>query len=110
MAVTITGKKIVAYERGNNITFTGLNEDWALKGDLYLRVFDPTDITTVIGSHQLDAVVGDVNAAYLPDTDGVFPFTITTDFLDVPIKLYIDDGLAETYLQATINAKIRVYP
>lgn len=110
MAVTITGKKIVANERGNNITFTGLNEDWALLGDLYLRVFDPTDLTVVIGSHQLEAVSGNVNAGYLPDTDGVFPFIITTEFLDVPIKLYIDDGVAETYLQATINAKVRVYP
>lgn len=109
MAITISGKKIVANESGNNITFTGLNKDWAPLGDLYLRVFDPTDTTTIIGSFPLDTVSGDVNAAYLPDTDGVFPFTVTNDFLDVPIKLYIDDGVSQHYLLATINAKVRVY-
>lgn len=109
MAVTITGKKIVANETGNDIMFTGLGETWGPLGTLWLRVFDPEDLTVVISDTQLEAVVGDGQAGYLPDTEGVFAFTMTRPYIDVPIKIYIKDGVSEEYLDATIDYYVRVY-
>lgn len=108
MAVTMTGKKIVANETGNDIMFTGLDETWGPLGTLWLRVYDPTDLTAIISETQLDAVVGDGQAGYLPDTDGVFAFTMTQPWIDVPIKIYIK-GASGEYLDATIDFYVRVY-
>lgn len=105
MAVTYTGPGIVVNERSKRILFTGLGINWADLGDLYMRVYDPRDRTTVLGNHQLTAVVGEPQQARLASTDGVF-----TVAGDCPIKLYIDDGTHEPYEIASINYTIPVYP
>jgi len=72
MAVTITGRPIVAGEKDRTILFTNLGLDWAGAGyTLKLRVTNsdgdpPTD-------YDLDAVVGEDEQAELPSTEDVFP-------------------------------------
>lgn len=105
MAVTRTGPSFVVNERYKRILFTGLGIDWAPLGDLYLRVYDPRDGTTVMGSHQLEAVPGQPMQARLASTEGVF--TIKGD---TPMKLYIHNGTDDPYEIASINHTEHVYP
>ena len=109
MAVTYTGSKIVANGSGNDILFSGLGKTWGPLGTLWLRVFDPEDLTVIISDTQLDAVVGDGQAGYLPDDDGVFVFTMTRPYIDVPIKLFIKTGSGNDYLDPSVDYYVRVY-
>lgn len=70
MAVTITGKKIVAGDVDVDITWTGLGYDWNGNGyTLKVKVVAPDGTSA---EHALTTVVGETLQAFLSSISGVF--------------------------------------